>query len=177
MAVKASAKSAGKAPRKPAPKSAAKSTATSKTSKPRSDAKTTSAKPASKPRVTSPARTLPKTAAAKPSLSVVKDGQTVNPGLELKKKELLDEVVKRTDVKKKFAKPVLEAMIEVLGEALAQERSLNLQPMGKVMPKRTKQAGSNRVITARIRQSMTAKVDKSDTPIASKNPPVAKPAE
>ncbi|MEM6589152.1 MAG: HU family DNA-binding protein [Pseudomonadota bacterium] len=120
---------------------------------------------------------MPKTTPAKPALSVVTDGQTTAPGQELKKRELLDQIVKRTDVKKKFAKPVMEAMIEVLGEALAQDRPLNLQPMGKVMPKRTKESGSNRVITARIRQSKTAQAGKSDTARGLPKPPVAKPAE
>ncbi|MEL7255141.1 MAG: HU family DNA-binding protein [Pseudomonadota bacterium] len=108
---------------------------------------------------------------------MVKDGATATPGLELKKRELLDQVVKRTDVKKKFAKPVLEAMLDVMGEALAEERPLNLQPMGRVMPKRTKEAGTNRVITARIRQSKTAAKDKSNAAADMQNPPVAKPAE
>ncbi|MEM7732674.1 MAG: HU family DNA-binding protein [Pseudomonadota bacterium] len=128
---------------------------------------------------------MSKSTAAKPALSVVKEGQNANPGQELKKRELLDQIVKRTDVKKKFAKPVMEAMMEVLGEALAQERPLNLQPMGKVMPKRTKEAGTNRVITARIRQSKKAGLSagqaagagNSDPVPGAANPPVAKPAE
>ena len=93
------------------------------------------------------------TPAKTPDVSVVKDAPSSAGKAELKKRELMDLVVERSDVKKKYAKPVIEAMMEVLGEALAEERPLNLQPMGRVLPQRVKDVGKHRVIITRIRQS------------------------
>ena len=75
---------------------------------------------------------------------------------ELKKRELMDEVIKRSGVRKKFAKPVIEAMIDVLGEAILEGREVNLQPFGKIKQQRTKDAGNARITIARIRQSKNA---------------------
>lgn len=75
---------------------------------------------------------------------------------ELKKKELVDMVVARTGVKKKYAKPAVEAMIDVLGEAIAEGRKLNLQPLGKIMHQRSKDTANARITIAKIRQSKSA---------------------
>ncbi|WP_272004303.1 HU family DNA-binding protein [Roseovarius sp. ZX-A-9] len=72
--------------------------------------------------------------------------------LEMKKQELLARVVDRSEIKKKYAKPVVEAMIAVLGEALAEGRELNLPPLGKVKQNRTKETPTARIIIAKIRQ-------------------------
>ncbi|MEQ8293580.1 MAG: HU family DNA-binding protein [Roseovarius sp.] len=77
-------------------------------------------------------------------------------GAELKKRELIDEVVRRSGVRKKFAKPVIEAMIDVLGEAIAEGREVNLQPFGKIKQQRTKDTANARITVARIRQSKSA---------------------
>ncbi|MEQ8899321.1 MAG: HU family DNA-binding protein [Roseovarius sp.] len=77
-------------------------------------------------------------------------------GEELKKRELIDEVVKRSGVRKKFAKPVVEAMIDVLGEAITEGREVNLQPFGKIKQQRTKDTANARITVARIRQSKSA---------------------
>jgi len=70
----------------------------------------------------------------------------------MKKRELVDLVVSRSGIKKKDAKPVVEAMLAVLGEALSNERELNLRPMGKVKINRTKDVANGRIIVAKIRQ-------------------------
>ena len=72
---------------------------------------------------------------------------------DLKRQELIAQVVARSEVKKKFAKPVLEAALAVIGEALAEGRDLNLAPMGKVKINRTKQVANGRVMVTRIRQN------------------------
>ena len=54
---------------------------------------------------------------------------------------------------------VVEAMLAVLGEALADGRTLNLQPLGKVKINRMKQVAKDRVIICKIRQSGRAKAD------------------
>lgn len=71
----------------------------------------------------------------------------------LRKKELIDAVVERSGVRKKFAKPVVETMMEVLGEAIGEGRDLNLPPFGKVKQQRTKDTANVRVTVAKIRQS------------------------
>ena len=142
----------------------------------------TAAKAASKTPAKSPAASTPQphstnagAATKAPAVSLVKEVPAASVGTELKKKELLDLVVARSDVKKKFAKPVVEAMLDILGGAIAEERALNLQPMGRVMPKRTKDAGKNRVVIARIRQSKERVEEAAAT--GAKHQAVAKAAE
>ncbi len=77
---------------------------------------------------------------------------------ELKKRELIDLVVEKSDVKKKYAKPVVEALLEVLGDAIASGRELNLQPMGKLKYNRSKETSSARIVVAKLRQSKTSKL-------------------
>ncbi|MEO1140716.1 MAG: HU family DNA-binding protein [Pseudomonadota bacterium] len=72
---------------------------------------------------------------------------------ELKKRELFELVSARADMPKNKVKPVVEAMMEVLGEAIADGRELNLQPFGKLKVQRTKDLGNARVVVAKIRQS------------------------
>ena len=74
----------------------------------------------------------------------------------MKKKELIDAVVERSGVRKKFAKPAVEAAMELLGEAIAEGRDLNLPPLGKVKQQRTKDASNARITVAKIRQSKKA---------------------
>ncbi len=75
---------------------------------------------------------------------------------ELKKKELLDLVVVRSGIKKKDAKPVVEAMLAVLGETIASGRELNLQPLGKLRINRTQIKDNGKVIICKLRQSKAA---------------------
>ena len=87
---------------------------------------------------------------AKPAAGAsISDDADNNP---IKKQELIAKVVERSEVAKKHAKPVIEAMLEVLGDALAQGRDLNLQPMGKIKRKRVKETEKARIIVANIRQ-------------------------
>ncbi len=120
--------------------------------------KTTPAKVAAKSQArTSRAAAKPTPAKiVKPAAPAAKDAATTAPATELKKSELIAMVVERSGVRKKFAKPAVEAMIEVLGEAIAEGRNLNLQPLGKVLPQRTKETSNARITVARIRQSKSA---------------------
>lgn len=89
-------------------------------------------------------------AAAKPA--VVGASKTVILGPELRKKELIDDVVARSGIKKKDAKPVIEAMLAAMGEALAEKRELVLPPFGKLKVRREKDMPNARVLTTKIRQ-------------------------
>jgi len=121
----------------------------------------TKASTTKKPAPAKPARAATKLApgrAAAPGVKpeVMSDAPAETGGAELKKRELIDEVVKRSGVRKKFAKPVIEAMIDVLGEAIAGGREVNLQPFGKIKQQRTKDTANARITVARIRQSKSA---------------------
>lgn len=73
---------------------------------------------------------------------------------DLKKKELIDLVVERSGIKKKDAKPVVEAMLAVLGETIAAGRELNLQPLGKLRINRAEEKSNGRIIVCKLRQSL-----------------------
>ena len=85
--------------------------------------------------------------------SVVEPLRTVIVGPVLRKKELIDTVVERTGAKKKDAKPIIEAMLDVLGDALRDNRELNLQPMGKFKVSNEKHFANGRVMRIKGRQS------------------------
>ena len=157
-------------PTKSAPKTTKASSAKTGSARKTTTARKTTAKTAPK---TTPTKVAP--SAKTPPVAVVKEVQTPAGASVLKKSELLDKVVQRSQIKKKFAKPVVEAMLDILGGAIAEERALNLQPMGRVMPKRTKDAGKNRVVIARIRQSKERVEEAAAT--GAKHQAVAKAAE
>ncbi|HGG04057.1 MAG TPA: DNA-binding protein [Aliiroseovarius sp.] len=91
-------------------------------------------------------------AAAKPKIQgVTSPIPREEPGV-LRKKELIDTVVTRSGIKKKYAKPVVEAMLAVMGEAVADEKIMNLQPFGKVMVKKQNAKENATVYVARVRQ-------------------------
>ena len=128
---------------------------------PRTRAAASAAKTVSKPATTAKPRTSKIPApdmAAKPATAA-----PVTPD-ELKKRELIDLVVARSDVKKKYAKPVVEALLDVLAETLAKGREMNLQPLGKLKYNRTKETPSARVVVAKIRQSKTGNTGPSTSP-------------
>ncbi len=137
--------------------------------------------------------TKPKSVQAKPALapnvqanksvaavssSDISDPKTSNPdgprsviiGPVMRKKELIDAVVERSGIKKKDAKPVVEAMLEVLGEALGDNRELNLLPMGKFKVVNEKDLGNGKMMRVKVRQVtpsdkprvITADTDESD---------------
>lgn len=70
----------------------------------------------------------------------------------LKKPELLEAVILRSGVRKRDAKPVVEALLAVLGEAVATGRDLNLEPFGKLKINRSQTGENGRVTVARLRQ-------------------------
>jgi len=72
----------------------------------------------------------------------------------MKKVELIDAVVERTGVKKRDAKPAIEAALEILGETLAEGRGLSLPPMGKIKFVNSKDLENGaQVLTLKLRRS------------------------
>ncbi|WP_239059633.1 HU family DNA-binding protein [Ruegeria sp. PrR005] len=110
---------------------------------------------------------------AEPVDADAEDVDVGDDGNELRKRELIDLVVARSEVKKKFAKPAVEAMLAILGEAISDGRSLNLSPMGKLKVNRSTDKGTGQVIICKLRRSTqdSAPVEKLD------QDPLAEPAE
>ncbi len=90
---------------------------------------------------------------AAPAPRVVSETTPTVASPDMKKKELIDTVVDRSGIKKKDAKPVVEAMLAVLGEQIAAGRELNLMPFGKLRINRVKQMSNGRVVVCKLRQS------------------------
>ncbi|MBL4917885.1 HU family DNA-binding protein [Tabrizicola sp. DMG-N-6] len=75
----------------------------------------------------------------------------------LKKKELLSRVADLSGAKRKDVKPVLEAALRVLGEALSKGEELNLPPLGKVRVNRSKSDAGTDILTLRLRRDTGGK--------------------
>lgn len=75
---------------------------------------------------------------------------------EMKKRELVDRVVKHGNLKKNEVKPVVDAVLAVLGEVLAEGRELNLPPMGKLKVKGLKTTAGGQVIRIKLRTGTAA---------------------
>lgn len=71
----------------------------------------------------------------------------------LKKNDLIDKVVATTGAKKAMVRDIVEATLNVLGDALSKGAMLNLPPFGKVKVSRTSDAASGRPMTLKLRRS------------------------
>ncbi|MDF1727640.1 MAG: HU family DNA-binding protein [Sulfitobacter sp.] len=94
----------------------------------------------------------PTISAPAPAASVIEAPQSVILGPVMRKKELIDKVVTRSGMKKKDVKPVVDAVLAELGDALADNRELNLHPLGKLKVRREKKLPNGRMVVAKIRQ-------------------------
>ncbi|MFP7673260.1 HU family DNA-binding protein [Marivita sp. S0852] len=112
-------------------------------------------------RKATPARATPAAAKAPDPEVVVNESPRITEP-ELKKKELIDTIVARSGVKKRDAKPVIEAMLAVLGETIANGRELNLAPMGKLKITRMKKTTKAHIITTRLRRNEPRQADPID---------------
>lgn len=122
---------------------------------------------AASPKVASRKKTDPKSTAGK--ISAANTADTRKPGKNaesdapditvvrtLGKKELIDRVVDASGIKKKDAKPVIEAMLKELGDALSRGETLNLQPFGKGIVKTRKDLENAEIVELRLRRSKLA---------------------
>lgn len=128
--------------------------AVSTTKKSPATARTTKARSPAKPASPAPKRpATPKVVSkSKPAVSQP----------DLRKRDLIDLVVARSGIKKKDAKPVVEAMLAVLGETIASGQELNLQPLGKLRINRVEEKSNARVIVCKLRQSASASAQAKD---------------
>lgn len=114
-----------------------------------------------------PAASKPAPPAAKKVAPTVVDApQAVIVGPMMRKKELIDTVVARSGLKKKDVKPVVESILSVLGEALSDNRELNLPPLGRLKVRREKQLANGRIVVAKIRQPLPTVSETGTSPSA-----------
>lgn len=140
-----------KSPRKTTTRTTAKTT----TAKPRTPRKSAAAADSAPEVATTDAfETTPVESGATNVIALtVADAIPADAGPELKKQELIDKVLAKGDIKKKNAKPVIEAVLAVLGEVLAEGREINLPPLGKIKINRVRDMANARIIVAKIRQA------------------------
>jgi len=156
----------GRSTRTPrAPAAVAKATAKA-TAKPAARA---AAKPAAKP--AGPSTTGPE----RQRTAAVRAPVEADP--PLRKRELVDAVAERSGVRKKHAKVAIEAMLDILGAALAEGREINLQPFGKINRKRVRDTDGALVVTARIRQSKPTSSPSGEQPARGEGTAASAPAE
>lgn len=91
-------------------------------------------------------------AKAAPAPTVVEESKPVVAGPVLKRPELVDRVVAQTGMKKKDVKPVVDAMLEVMGAGLAKGEEMNLPPLGKITFNRVKELAKAKVMIVKVRQ-------------------------
>lgn len=101
-------------------------------------------------------------AAAASVTPVVSEFTTSVSGGELKKRILVDRVTKHGDLKKKNVKPVVDAVLAVLAEALANGEDLNLPPLGKVKINKQKSVSGGQVLMLKLRTSAPTEKDGKD---------------
>lgn len=133
----------------------------------------TSRKPTSATRKTK-ARTSKPSAAPDTAAEAVASEETTAQPVEvaegrvpsLRKRELIDKIVKRSGVKKKAAKPVVEALLAELGETLAAGRELVLPPLGRFKINREKSLANGRVMILKVRQKDAQAAPAPETAVA-----------
>ncbi len=93
---------------------------------------------------------LAKTAA--PQTKIVNPAVSVPQGEMIKKPEFLDRAVERTNVKKREAKPAIEAALAVPAVSLVNGEELNLPPMGKLRVVKSNDVGEGaKVLKLKLR--------------------------
>jgi len=81
---------------------------------------------------------------------------------DMRKRELVDAVVDRSGIKKRYAKPAIEAALAILGEVLEEGRSLQMPPLGRVKVQRTKALADGQVIVAKLRRKHVSEAAEDD---------------
>lgn len=77
----------------------------------------------------------------------------------LRKRAFIEAVVLRSGVKKRDAKPAVEAALSILGETLVKGQELNLPELGKVKIQNQKSVEGAHVINLRLRRKLGSAED------------------
>ena len=77
--------------------------------------------------------------------------------VQLKKPDLLDQMVARGQIKKRDAKPALDAALALIGEALVRGDDLILPPLGRIRVVKAKDLGEGaQLLTLKLRRGKDA---------------------
>ncbi len=74
----------------------------------------------------------------------------------LGKRELTERVVTASGIKKRAVRPVIEALLQELGDALSRGDHVNLHPFGKARQTGRKDQASTEVLEIRLRRARPA---------------------
>lgn len=141
-AAKPAAKPAGKA----GAKTSDSKTAATKGANPQRAAGTTSRKAATAPDAAAAIAAAPHVEPV-----VVTETRGGGSGTEMKKRDLVDRVAAHGKLKKSQVKPVVDAMLAVLAQALTDGQELNLPPLGKMKVNRQKTTSGGQIILIKLR--------------------------
>lgn len=134
-------------------------------------AKTTVVKPTAKPKTTAKPISTVKTASVEKSPAqtetaveevVIASATPSEDSVTVRKKEFIARVIERAQTRQKIAKPIIEATLAVLSEALTNSESLNIQPLGQIKVKRIDEGEKATVVHCRVRMSKAAEASAGD---------------
>lgn len=74
------------------------------------------------------------------------------PVSQLRYRELVDRVSVRTGMRKQELRPVIDAALELIAEAITNERDIILPPLGRLKVQRSKDVNENRITILKLRQ-------------------------
>jgi len=141
-------------PRKPA----AAPEAAAKTKRAPGKSPVTAAKPSKAPAPRSAKASSAKAAPAKAAAAKARaPAADATPSIKLK--EIIDRVVQAANLKKKDVKPVVEATLKVLGDALASGEAMILPPLGRLRVSRAKDMANGAMLTLRLKRGAGAKAN------------------
>jgi DNA-binding protein HU-alpha len=140
------AKSDAKPARKAGAKMSESRTGATKGANPRGPAGTTSRKAATAPDAAAAIAAAPHVEPV-----VVTETRGGGSGTEMKKRDLVDRVAAHGKLKKSQVKPVVDAMLAVLAQALTDGQELNLPPLGKMKVNRQKTTSGGQIILIKLR--------------------------
>ena len=97
--------------------------------------------------------------AVEPTVAIAPEGDVVSSDIEgeefLRKKDLIEAAVARAGVKKRDAKPAIEAALAIIGETLGEGRGLNMPGLGKLKVQNSKDLEGVQVVNLRLRRKTT----------------------
>lgn len=128
---------------------------------------TTATKPPKTTKAASNAETATAAAPATTKAVVVEEVKPVVADAPIKKPELIDRVMAETGMKKKDVKPVVEAMLVVLGRALTNGEELTVPPLGKLMINRSKETSNATILNLKLRHPNAMKLGETPPAIPS----------
>ena len=83
------------------------------------------------------------------------DGGSDAPAIStvVRRKDMIGRVAESSGLRPNQIKPVMDAVLRELGEALARGEALNLPPLGKLSINRTRETGNADIIVMKLRRS------------------------